>query len=306
MPFLCEVIMNVEEQQYLNLLKNILENGSNKEDRTGIGTKSIFGSTLRFNLLDNTLPALTTKKVFIRGAIEELLFFIRGDTDTKKLEAKGINIWKGNTSREFLDKKGLKYLPEGSLGKGYGFQWRKFGEVKSDPAKVPMRWTFNDVEGVDQLSNVIDQIKKDPNSRRHIVSAWNPQQLKQMSLEPCHMMYQFYVDNGTLSCQWYQRSVDSFLGLPFNIISYSVLTHLIAKIAGLTAKEVIFVGGDTHIYNNHIEQVKEQLTREPYDFPKININKEIKTLEDVENLSFENFQIENYKFHPAIKGEMAV
>lgn len=298
--------MNKEEFAYLDLLKQILETGSKREDRTGVGTLGIFGTQLRFSLQDDTIPLLTTKKMFTKGIIEELLFFIRGETDTKKLEEKGVNIWKGNTSREFLDSRGLKHLPEGSLGKGYGYQWRRFGEDKSDPATTPSRWAVYDTEGVDQLAQVFDSIRKDPMGRRHIVTAWNPLQLNEMALPPCHMTFQFYVDNGTLSCQWYQRSVDCFLGLPFNIMSYAVLTRLMAEATGLKAKEVIFVGGDTHIYLNHIEQVKEQLSREAFEFPKMKINKKLESLKDIESLSHTDFEIVDYKSHPPIKAQMAV
>lgn len=293
--------MNKEELQYLDLLKNILENGYKKEDRTGVGTIGIFGTQLRFSLKDNTLPLLTTKKMFARGIIEELLFFIQGETDTKKLEEKGINIWKGNTSREFLDSRGLRYLPVGSLGKGYGYQWRNFGGTEQ-----PFNYKKYHKDGVDQLTNALNLIKKEPNSRKIIVSAWNPEQLKEMALEPCHMMFQFYVNDGELSLQWYQRSVDSFLGLPFNITSYAILTKIMAQAAGLKCGELVFCGGDTHIYNNHIDSVKTQLLRDPYLFPKLYLDKEISTIEDMEKLQFEDFRIENYNHHPTISAKMAV
>lgn len=307
--------MNLEELQYLNLIKSILNTGSHKEDRTGTGTLGVFGTQLRFSLKDNTLPLLTTKKMFTRGIIEELLFFIRGETDTKKLEEKGVNIWKGNTSREFLDKRGLTYLPEGSLGKGYGFQWRNFGGTEevfaykkyfangSEQVQNPSS-SFKD--GTDQLQNALNLIKNDPTSRKIIVSAWNPQQLKEMALEPCHMMFQFQVDNGKLNLHWYQRSVDTFLGLPFNIASYAILNMLFAKAAQLEPGDLVFSGGDTHIYKNHIHQALEQVQREPYQFPKLNINASINSIEDMESLSFENFVVENYNSHPAIKADMAI
>jgi len=295
--------MNQEESKYLELLACVMS-GEERKDRTGIGTKSIFGSTLRFSLLNNTLPLLTTKKMFLKGIMEELLFFVRGDTDTKKLEAKGVNIWKGNTSREFLDSKGLSHLPEGDMGKGYGFQWRKFGQVEGTIDEYGNDWS---VQGVDQLKNVLESIKQDPFGRRHIVSAWNPNQLNEMALPPCHMMFQFYVgEDNTLSCQWYQRSCDIFLGVPFNIASYALLTHIMAKAAGLKAKEVIFCGGDIHLYTSHMQQAAEQLTRKPMPFPTININKDISTIEDTEQLQYEDFQLLDYKCHPAIKAPMAV
>ena len=282
--------LNKEELQYLSLLKTILETGSKRLDRTGIGTLSIFGTQLRFSLENDTVPMLTTKKMFARGVIEELLFFLRGDTDTKKLEAKEVNIWKGNTSREFLDKRGLYDLEEGDMGKGYGYQWRKFG---ADEKK--------NIVGADQLTDALYLIKNDPCSRKIVVSAWNPQQISEMALEPCHCLFQFYVGDGKLSLHWYQRSADCGLGIPFNIASYAILTHLFAKAANLKPGELIFSGGDCHIYMNHIEQIKEQLVREPYPFPKLFIDKPIFTIEDMENLSFENFRVESYKHHPVIK-----
>ena len=295
--------MNNEEVQYLQLISSILSTGSIKEDRTGVGTIGIFGSQLRFSLKDNTLPLLTTKKMFLRGIVEELLFFIRGETDTKKLEEKGVNIWKGNTSREFLDKRGLNYLPEGSLGKGYGYQWRNFGG-----SEIILKGDSNSYkrDGVDQLANALNLIKHDPSSRKIIVSAWNPQQLQNMALEPCHMMFQFQVDNGKLNLLWYQRSVDTFLGLPFNIASYAILNILFAKAAKLEPGELIFAGGDTHIYKNHIDQAREQLQRAPYDFPKLKINANIASIQDIEQLSFDNFEVIDYNHHPSIKALMAV
>lgn len=299
---------NQEEYNYLNLLKAIVERGVEKKDRTGIGTKSLFGTRLKFNLEDGKVPMLTSKKMFSKGIIEELLFFIRGETDTKLLEAKGVNIWKGNTSREFLDKKGLTQYAEGNMGPMYGYQWRHFGAVDvSDSCK---RCDFSDfavkIDGIDQLQNAFNLIKTDPDSRRIMVTAYDPQASKVSVLDPCHMFFQFYVDNGKLSCQYYQRSVDCFLGLPFNLLSYSILTCLMAKATGLKPGELIFIGGDTHIYLNHLDQVHEQISREPYDFPKIHINKEISSIEDMEKLSHLDFIFEDYKSYPAIKAPMAI
>lgn len=279
--------MNLEEQNYLNLLKEILETGYERKDRTGIGTLSLFGKTLKFSLENDTLPLITTKKVFLRGVIEELLFFIRGETNSKKLEERGINIWKGNTSRQFLDQRGLKDYPEGEMGPMYGSKWRNFN-------------------GIDQLQNVLDLIKTDPNSRRMIISAYDPSKSKYQVLDECHLLIQFYVQGNDLSLQWYQRSVDSLLGLPFNICSYGLLCHLVAKATGLNAKNLIFVGGDTHLYSNHLEQAREQLLREPFDFPTIKIDKDLLSLKDIEDLSFENFILKDYKYHPAIKAVMAI
>jgi thymidylate synthase len=287
--------MNIQERKYLDLMQEIIDDGKEVIDRTGVGTKSIFGTQLKFSLQNDTLPLITTKKVFFRGVVEELLFFLRGETQTKILEEKGINIWKGNTSREFLDKKGLSYLEEGDLGKGYGFQWRSFGGSQE-----------NSIHGIDQIVNLIDGIKNDPSSRRHIVTAWNPQQLDEMALPPCHWSFQMYVRDGGLSCLWNQRSVDTFLGLTYNLCSYALLTHIIAKCCGLKAKEVIFNGGDTHLYLNHIDQAKLQISREPFDFPKINITKEINNINDIENLKFDDFELIGYKHHEAIKAPMAI
>lgn len=298
--------MNKEEKQYLNLLDDIITNGSKRMDRTGVGTLSIFGTQLRFSLQNDQIPMLTTKKMFSKGIIEELLFFLRGETNTKKLEEKGVNIWKGNTTREFLDKQGLSYLPEGSMGKGYGFQWRNFGGYTDQVNTGDGSYELVEVPGVDQLKKVINTLKTNPTDRRMIMMAWNPAQLDQMSLPPCHMMVQFFVDNNKLSTQFYQRSVDCFLGLPFNILSYAILTKIIAQTVGMEAKEVIFVGGDTHVYLNHIEQVKTQIAREPFSFPTMKINKQLSSVKDIESLQFSDFDISGYQSHPSIKAEMAV
>lgn len=280
--------MNKEEQDYLHLMAQIINDGEEREDRTGIGTKSIFGTSLRFSLVNNTLPLLTTKKMYLKGIIEELLFFIRGETDTKKLEEKGVKIWSGNTSREFLDSRGLHLYPEGEMGPMYGYKWRNFN-------------------GVDQLKNAIELIKNSPNSRRIMITAYDPSASNLCVLDPCHMFFQFYVSkNKELSCQFYMRSIDYFLGCPFNIASYSILTHIIAKATGLKPKELIFTGGDTHAYHNTFNQCAEQLTRHPYPFPKINIKKDIQTLEDIERLQFEDFELLEYQSHPAIKAVMSI
>lgn len=280
-------ISNEEELKYLQLMEHILKNGNDQPDRTGVGTKSVFGTQLKFSLKNNVLPILTTKKMFFRGAIEETLFFIRGETNTKKLEEKGVNIWKPNTSRTFLDSRGLFEYPEGEMGPMYGSLWRSFN-------------------GVDQLKNALHLLKTDPNSRRIMITAYDPSLLYRSVLAPCHFFQEYYVHNGKLSCQWHQRSVDYGIGLGFNIISYGVLTHLMAKASGLEAEELIFVGGNTHIYNNYLNQAKEQISRQPYPFPKINIKKNVSSIEDMENLCFEDFEIIDYQYHPAIKAEMAI
>ena len=284
---------NQDEKQYLNLLQKILNEGGLKQDRTGVGTKSLFGTHLLFSLQNNTLPLLTTKKMYTKGILAELLFFLRGDTNTKKLEEQGVNIWKGNTSREFLDKIGLINEPEGSLGKGYGFQWRNWGGTA-------------DTKGIDQINNLINTLKNNPNDRRMLVSAWNVNQLSEMALPPCHYTFQCYVEDDKLSLMWHQRSVDSFLGLPFNIASYGMLAHILAKTCGLKADKLIFTGGDTHIYLNHQEQVETQVNREPFTFPKFYINKEISSIEDIEKLEIHDFEMKDYQCHPGIKAEMAI
>lgn len=303
--------MNQEERKYLDLLKDILNNGSKRSDRTGIGTIGVFGSNLRFSLENNKIPMLTTKKMFAKGVVEELLFFLRGETDTKKLEAKGVNIWKGNTSRDFLDKKGLIEYPEGFMGPGYGYQWRNFGGSFNVNHPFPnggygQDGLYYSKTGVDQVAGAIKTLKENPTDRRIIISAWNPSQLEKMALPPCHMMVQFYAQEGQLSSQFYMRSVDTFLGLPFNILSYGIMTHIIAKTVGMTAKEVIFTGGDTHIYQNHVSPVVQQIIRDPYDFPTLTIHKDLKDVKDIEALEFADFEIQGYQSHPTIKAEMAI
>lgn len=283
--------MNNQEKKYLQLLQNILTNGEDKKDRTNVGTRSIFGTNLRFSL--EKFPLLTTKKMFLKGIVEELLFFLRGDTDTKKLEAKGVNIWKGNTSRKYLDKIGLLHEPEGSLGKGYGYQWRHWGKSEK-------------FDGVDQLLSLVTKLKTTPDDRRMLVSAWNVSDLHQMALPPCHYSFQCYVSSDKkLSLLWNQRSVDSFLGLPYNIASYAILNMMLAKLANLTPGEIIFNGGDTHIYQNHFDQVTEQISRVPFEFPEL-IVPEISSIKDINDLSFEDFKLINYNSHASIKAEMAV
>lgn len=327
--------MNTEEQQYLDLLRKIMAEGEMKNNRTGIPTKSIFGHQMRFSL-QNQFPLFTTKKMFWKGIVEELLWMIRGETNSKLLEEKGINIWKGNTSREFLDKRGLNY-PEGEIGNSYGYVWRNFDgwyrcsdcvKIEEndilDPQKVIgkiglciphnsaypkeriIKKVYKVKNGIDQLKQVIDKIKTDPDDRRLIISAWNPRQIDNCVLPPCTIILQFYVNNGKLSLQTYQRSCDNFLGTCHNVASYGLLCVLVASITGLEPHELIWTGGDVHIYENHFSAVEEQLKREPFDFPKLKINKDIKTLEDIENMCFEDFELVDYKYHPAIKAEMAI
>lgn len=287
----------MQEQQYLNLIKNILEHGSHKKDRTGTGTLSQFGAQMRFDLSDGKLPLLTTKKLFFRGIVEELLWIISGKTDEKILSDKGVKFWADNATRQFLDLTGLTDNREGDLGPVYPFQWRHFGaEYKSCDDDYTG-------QGVDQLANAIELIKTQPESRRILVSAWNPCDLKKMALPPCHTLFQFYVDDGKLSCQLYQRSGDVGLGVPFNIASYSLLTIMIAHITGLVPGEFIHTLGDAHIYLDHVEPLKEQLTREPFDFPTIRIKRDI---DDIDDFTYDDFELIDYKAHKSIRMKMSV
>jgi thymidylate synthase len=291
---------NHEEQQYLNLIKNILENGTWEEGRNG-KTKSIFGNMMRFSLKDGKIPILTTKKTAWKTCLKELLWFIRGDTDNKLLQEQGVHIWDGNTTREFLDSRGLTDYREGLIGPGYGFQWRHFGgDYDSSAAGVKE----GGKPGVDQLQQIIDALK-DPaqrTSRRLIMTAWNPQQLDQMALPPCHILCQFNVHDGNkLSCSMYQRSNDFFLGIPFNIASYSMLTHLLAKHCGLEAYEFVHFMGNCHLYDNAIEAANLQITRQPFPFPTISI-KEVR--ENINEYEIDDFILENYQSHEAIKVAM--
>jgi len=286
-----------EEYQYLDSIRDIIATGLGRDDRTGVGTISKFGTVSRWNLRDNIFPLLTTKRVFWRGVAEELLWFIEGNTSAKPLQDKDIHIWDGNASREFLDKTGLGHREVGDLGPVYGFQWRHFGAAYKD-----MHADYTG-QGVDQLQQVIHSLKNKPDDRRIILTAWNPAALKEMALPPCHMFAQFYVANGELFCQMYQRSGDMGLGVPFNIASYSLLTRLLAQVCGLQAGEFIHVIGDAHVYKNHVEPLLQQLEREPRPFPKLIIDPSIK---DIDAFKFEHFKIENYNPHPPIKMEMAV
>jgi thymidylate synthase len=291
---------NHEEQQYLNLIKNILENGTWEEGRNG-KTKSIFGSMMRFSLKDGKIPILTTKKTAWKTCVKELLWFIRGETDNKLLQEQGVHIWDGNTTREFLDSRGLTDYREGLIGPGYGFQWRHFGgDYDSSAAGVKEGGN----RGVDQLQQIIDALK-DPaqrTSRRLIMSAWNPQQLDKMALPPCHILCQFNVHDGNkLSCSMYQRSNDEACGTTFNIASYSFLTHLIAKHCGLEAYEFVYFKGNCHIYEEHVDGLKLQIQREPFPFPTVSI-KQVR--ENINDYHIDDFILENYQHHEPIKFQM--
>jgi thymidylate synthase len=290
-------MINKDEMNYLKLIEELLSDGQRRDDRTGTGTIGLFGKTARYSLRDGTMPLLTTKRVFWKGIVEELLWFISGSTDAKVLSSKGVKIWEPNGSREFLDKCGFPDRREGDLGPVYGFQWRHYGAKYCGP---DADYTG---EGIDQLAQVIEQIKNDPNSRRIIMSAWNPIDLKEMVLPPCHTLVQFYVSNGELSSQLYQRSGDVGLGVPFNIASYALLTHMIAHVTGLKAGEFVHTIGDAHIYSNHVDALKEQLKREPRPFPKISFAPGINTIDD---FTFDSIKLENYNPYPTIKMDMAV
>lgn len=263
-------------KQYLDLLSHILENGNEKTDRTGIGTKSVFGYQMRFDL-QKGFPLLTTKKLHTRSIFHELLWFLKGDTNIKYLHDNKVTIWD-----EWADE-------NGDLGPVYGKQWRA--------------WQGADGKITDQISQVVNQIKNSPDSRRMLVSAWNVGEVEQMALPPCHIVFQFYVANNKLSCQLYQRSADVFLGVPFNIASYALLTEMLAQVCGLEAGEFIHTLGDAHLYLNHIDQAKLQLSRTPYELPKLKLNPEIK---DIFDFKYEDITIEDYVSHPHIKAEVAV
>ena len=263
-------------KQYLDLLQHVLDHGILKEDRTGTGTHSVFGYQMRFNLQDG-FPLLTTKKLHLKSIIHELLWFLKGDTNVKYLQANGVRIW-----NEWADE-------NGDLGHIYGYQWRS--------------WPDYGGGHIDQIKEAIDTIQNNPDSRRIIVSAWNVADLPQMNLPPCHAFFQFYVANGKLSLQLYQRSADIFLGVPFNIASYALLLMMVAQVTGLEAGDFVHTLGDAHIYNNHIEQVREQLSREPRALPKMKLNPDVKSIFD---FKYENFELTDYNPHPHIAGKVAV
>jgi len=263
-------------KQYLDLMRHVLEHGDRKSDRTGTGTLSVFGWQMRFNLEDG-FPLLTTKKLHTRSIIHELLWFLQGDTNIRYLKENGVSIWD-----EWAD-------ANGELGPVYGKQWR--------------RWETPDGRTIDQIARLIDGLKNNPDSRRHIVSAWNPGEIDGMALPPCHALFQFYVANGRLSCQLYQRSADIFLGVPFNIASYALLLMMVAQVCGYRAGDFVWTGGDCHLYSNHLEQAKEQLSRETRPLPTLRINPEVK---DLLGFRFEDFTLEGYDPHPHIKAPVAV
>lgn len=284
--------MNQDEQRYLDLLRRIISEGECRPDRTGIGTRSLFGQGLRFDIR-HAFPLVTTKQTYWRGIVGELLWFIRGSTDASELKRENIHIWDGNSTRAFLDSRGLTDYAEGQLGPVYGAQWRRFGPDK-----------------IDQLARVIEQIKADPWSRRHVVTAWNPTDIPKMALPPCHMCFQFYVhpnpETGEphgLSCRMTQRSADMFLGVPFNIASYALLTLMVAHVCKLHPRELIMDFGDAHIYRNHVKHCEKQIERQPYRFPTVQLNSEITNIDD---FTPHDIKLLHYKYHPKIKADMAI
>jgi len=263
-------------RQYLDLLEHVLKTGVEKRDRTGVGTLSVFGHQARYDLADG-FPLMTTKKLFTKAIIYELLWFLRGDTNVRWLQERGVTIWD-----EWAD-------AHGELGPVYGHQWRS--------------WPMPEGGTIDQIANLVRDLKVNPDSRRHIVTAWNPADVPKMALPPCHCLFQFYVANGRLSCQLYQRSADIFLGVPFNIASYGLLTTMIAQVVGLKPGEFVHTLGDAHLYLNHLDQAREQLARKPYPLPTMRLNPEVK---DIFDFKYEDFKLENYQAHPTIKAEIAV
>lgn len=281
-------------KQYLALMQDVLDNGIDKGDRTGIGSRAVFGRQLRFDLSDG-FPILTTRLVSLRIAFEETMFFLRGDTNTKLLEEKNIKIWTGNTSRAFLDKVGLHHLPEGNMGKGYGFQMRNFNGLLDSFG--------NSSSGVDQIANLLDGLKKDPYGRRHIVTHWNPADVYATALPPCHLMHMYSVAEGKLNSCFIMRSNDIPFGLPYNTMGYALLNHIFAKYLNLIPGEVVYMGWDAHIYQNQMEMVFEQLTREPFPLPKLVIKKELKTLDDIMSLEYDDIDLIGYVSHPDFKNK---
>lgn len=294
--------MTHPDRVYLDALQNILDHGEDRPDRTGVGTRGIFGMQMRFNLQDG-FPALTTKKLAWRAVVSELLWFIEGSGDERRLaeilhgsrETDKPTIWTANAEADYWAKKRLRRHPA-DLGRVYGVQWRRWRKPLIRINKVVL-------QNLDQLSDLINGIKADPHSRRHIITAWNPGEIELMALPPCHMMAQFYVSNGKLSCQMYQRSADMFLGVPFNIASYALFTHMIAQVCDLDVCDLIITIGDAHIYQNHFDQVNEQLTREPLPLPKLELNPEIK---DITKFTMDDIGLVGYQSHDAIKAPMAV
>lgn len=288
---------NKDEDCYLELVKKCIENGYQKGDRTGTGTLALIGESMRFSLQNNTLPLLTTKFVPFRVVLEELLFFIRAQTNNKILKSKNIHIWDGNSTKEFYEKNGIE-REEDDLGPIYGFQWRHYG------AQYGTCMDDYTNKGIDQLQDVINTLRNNPDSRRMLVVAWNPLQLKEAALPPCHTLFQFVAHQGKLTCILFQRSADMGLGVPFNIASYSILTHMVARVTGLEAYEFVHFIGDCHVYSDHVEALKTQLERKSTDFPKLRFSD--KEFKEIDDFDFDDFILMNYNPQAKINMKMSV
>ena len=295
---------------YLDLLRRIIDEGAVKGDRTGTGTKSVFGHQMRFDLSEG-FPLLTTKKVFLKGVIHELLWFLAGDTNIGYLVRNGVHIWDNDAYRyygELCAERGIKpvsreqFLAEAEQGNASEIEGYRYGDLNHVYGYQWRSWPRPDGRAIDQISEVVDTIRRNPNSRRMLVSAWNVAEVEQMALPPCHVMFQFYVADGRLSCQLYQRSADTFLGVPFNIASYALLTMMIAQVCGLQPGDFVHTLGDTHLYLNHLDQAAEQLSREPRKLPMMHLNPDVKSIFD---FRYEDFTLEGYDPHPAIKAPMS-
>ena len=292
-----------EEYQYLHLIEDVITNGYSQTDRTGVGTFTKIGSQMRFSLRNETLPVYTTRRTFFRGAVEELLWILRGETNVKSLQEKNIHIWDGNTNSVFIKKRGLEgVVPENSVGTLYGFQFRNWNGNWE-------QWRDNNIRtGVDQLAKIVNLISNDPNSRRILSSNYNVSQTETGVLEPCHTLYSFNVDTvkKEIHSLLWMRSCDLLCGNPLNVLHISILTHILAKMFGYNAGDFVFQASNTHVYKNHIKDAMEQIKRIPYKFPKIQIKKDIKTIRDIESLTYEDFELKDYMCHPPIKYEMAI
>lgn len=287
------MIRKYHDEPYLKLVSRILSEGAEKGDRTGTGTRSLFAQQMRFDLSDMSIPLLTTKKMHVRSIIYEILWYLRGDTNIAYLNDNNVRIWD-----EWADE-------NGDLGPVYGAQWRRWSkydhsvvDYTGDKIKCEPRYTE-----IDQIAQIIHQLRTNPNDRRIIVSAWNVSQIDEMKLPPCHLLFQFWAHDNKLSCHLYQRSCDTFLGVPFNIVQYSILTHMVAQVVGMEAAEFVWTGGDVHLYNNHLEQAKTQLTRKPFPSPSLRLNSDVKEIDD---FKYEDFEIVDYESHSAIKADVSV
>lgn len=295
--------MNKEETQYLDLVRDIIETGYDQSDRTGVGTQTKIGVQMKFNLRENKLPMMTSRRTFFRGAVEELLWFLRGETDITNMQNNNIHIWDGNTTEEFIRNRKLEgIVPTNSVGTLYGYQIRNWNGDW-------IEWRDNgNRTGIDQLDKIVKLLKNDPESRRILISNYNVEQTETGVLEPCHTLYSFNVDykRKELHSLLWMRSADFMCGVPLNILHISLMTHILAKMLGMTAGEFTFQAANAHVYNNHVEDAMIQLGREPFEFPTVNILKDVKSIEDIEQLKFEDFVLENYKCHSPIKYEMAI